>query len=298
MSTKVTSNISFGVPMPSSLHNSAYLPQSSSRNRTPAIKVSQNRPHRQSINIPTPKQSQPRTPLADISIQSNRANYRNGQWKKSPNPPIHPSQVWHRAPRITTGTGKSKKKRNQRRSAAHRQSQGEAKANFKKGVSELLPSLVPSLERLLKKSTTATDDDDQRDITEAIHVTVQQIMEAQCEEEAVVTKLLEAWCSGAVGYVPAEKPDGAVRLYGENVNSLCWFDRQKNKTPKILKMLCRYDPDIFQMLETQVNFDSDQCKPSDEKLIDKIGVMGEIVKSLRPVICTAEIDVLREARLK
>jgi hypothetical protein len=37
-------------------------------------------------------------------------------------------------------------------------------------------------------------------------------------------------------------------------------------------MLRRYDPDIFQMLETQVNFDSDQCKPSDEKLIDKIGV--------------------------
>jgi hypothetical protein len=66
-----------------------------------------------------------------------------------------------------------------------------SKSQLQKGVSELLPSLVPSLECLLKKSSTATDDDKQRDAANAIHVTAQQIMEARCEEEAVVTKLLE-----------------------------------------------------------------------------------------------------------
>jgi hypothetical protein len=87
-----------------------------------------------------------------------------------------------------------------------------------------------------------------------------------------VNKLLQEWCAGAVGYIPSEKPEDCIRGYGENVNSLRWFDKKYNKTPKLLRQISHFNPDLLQLLETQTNFDSDQWTPRDGKLMDKIGV--------------------------
>jgi hypothetical protein len=103
-------------------------------------------------------------------------------------------------------------------------------------------------------------------------VTAQQIHEACCEEEAVVHKLLEEWCAGAVGYVPSEKPENSIRNLGENVNSMRWFEPKYSKHKQAEKLLSRYDVDMWHAIETQVNFDSDQWRQSDGKFMDRIGV--------------------------
>jgi hypothetical protein len=79
---------------------------------------------------------------------------------------------------------------------------------------DFTPKLSPTLEKLLHTATAASDDDNQRDLEEAIHVTAQQIHEARCDEEAAVNMLLQEWCAGAVGYVPSEKPEECIRVGG------------------------------------------------------------------------------------
>jgi hypothetical protein len=69
--------------------------------------------------------------------------------------------------------------------------------------------------------------------------------------------------------------DPLIRGYGENANSLRWFEKKYNKTPKLLRQISHFNPDVFSMIETQTNFDSDQWTPPDGKLMDKIGVGTE-----------------------
>lgn len=68
-------------------------------------------------------------------------------------------------------------------------------------MDEYLPKLSPSLEKLLKYSRAITsDDDNQKAVEDAIHVTAQQIHQARMEEEVAVNDLLQEWAAGAAGY--------------------------------------------------------------------------------------------------
>ena len=91
----------------------------------------------------------------------------------------------------------------------------------------------------------------------------------------MASKLLEDWCAGAVGYVPPEAPENAIRGFGENVNSFCWFDRKKCKVPQLLGFLRRFGVDILHVLETQMNVDCKQWKHRYGKLTDRVGVGRE-----------------------
>jgi hypothetical protein len=84
---------------------------------------------------------------------------------------------------------------------------------------EFTPKLSPTLEQLLHTAHAASDDDNRRELEEAIHVTAQQIHEARCNEEAAVNKLLQEWCSGAVGYIPSEKPEELTVFDGSKRNT-------------------------------------------------------------------------------
>lgn len=67
-------------------------------------------------------------------------------------------------------------------------------------MDEYLPKLSPSLEKLLKYSRATSDDDNQKAVEDAIHVTAQQIHQARMEEEVAVNDLLQEWAAGAASY--------------------------------------------------------------------------------------------------
>lgn len=187
-----------------------------------------------------------------------------------PTSPIQfPVNEWRSKPQ-------SRQAKAQQRTAAHRLSKKQkAQAKLKEGLKEFLPSLSPSVEKLLKSSRKATDDDQQRAIEETIAITAEQIHQARVEEEEVLEQLLSEWTKGAVGFIPSAKPDNTVRFYLENVNSLSWFDPDKTKFPDLKKKLDQYDIDHLQMIETGTNFDSSQVLPSDPRFTDKFGVGKE-----------------------
>jgi hypothetical protein len=208
---------------------------------------------------------------------------------------VFPAQIWGNTPSTPVQPNTS---RNQQRAAAHRNRQKQqSQADFKKGLRDFLPSLTPKLEDLLKQSSRTTDDDESKEIEDAIHVTAQQIHEARCEEEAVVHKLLEEWCAGAVGYVPSEKPENSIRNLGENVNSMRWFEPKYSKHKQAEKLLSRYDVDMWHAIETQVNFDSDQCDNPMASSWTGL-VLERIVRRYVPTICTTTTDAAQEVTLR
>jgi hypothetical protein len=126
------------------------------------------------------------------------------------------------------------------------------------------------LDTLLQTSRSTTDDDVQAAARESVKVTAAQINSARMEEEDVVHTMLQDWVQGAVGYVPSVKPDNVIRGYGENANSLRWFDHKCCKVPTLLKLFKRYDVDGCHVIETQTHFDS--IKDEGEQFRDKVGV--------------------------
>lgn len=181
-----------------------------------------------------------------------------------------PARVWAQPPRPSNNS------RSQQRSASHRAAnKSKAKTALHRGFAQYSSTFTPALRHLLNSNRAATDDDQQADIENAINVTAEQLAQARAEEEVEVNKMLEQWVQGAAGYVPSVKPDNSIRGMGENCNSLRWFEHKYCKVPKLIRQLRHYDVDQLHLLETQVNFDSSQVKPTDGRLQDKIGVGKE-----------------------
>ena len=137
--------------------------------------------------------------------------------------------------------------------------------SFQKGIEQFRKSLTPSLDTLLRTSRSTTDDDAQAAAGEYVKVS-----SARMEEEDVVHAMLQDWVQGAVGCVPSVKPDNVICGYGENANSLRWFDCKRCKVPRLLKLLKRYDVDGCHVIETQTHFDI--IKEEGEQFGDKVGV--------------------------
>jgi hypothetical protein len=111
--------------------------------------------------------------------------------------------------------------RSQQRAADNRkQRKTGATAKFQNGVKDFIPSLTPAVAKLLDSVGNASDDQEAQKLQEVLRVSAAQVAAARQEEEANASKLLEEWCAGAVGYVPPEVPENAIRGFGENINSI------------------------------------------------------------------------------
>lgn len=205
---------------------------------------------------------------------SNRFSFANPSRASTPKQQSpFPSNVWRQSNLFSSW--QSNLHGQQRAAQQRHRLKLKAQEKFHKGVKDFLPSLSPKLEQLFSATKSGGDDAERKELEDSIKVSAAQIYAAQCKDEKVTGRLLEEWCTGAVGFVPSQMPENALRCYGENINSMKWFDHQECKVPQAIRLFDRNKVDFAHMIETQMNIHCKQWKHSYGRLEDRIGVNEE-----------------------
>jgi hypothetical protein len=150
----------------------------------------------------------------------------------------------------------NKKRRSQQRAATRRKQQERIQQQdaFKHKADTFLTSVQPSVAELLTHSNQDPTAERQR-LQKELRISAEALHKAQEEEEHIVQSMVENWLNGGVGYVPLDKEDDTIRCFGENFNSLHWFEPKHNKCHRATKLIHKYGLDMFSGMECQVQWD-------------------------------------------
>ena len=129
-----------------------------------------------------------------------------------------------------------------------RQKRGKFDRSANKYMKRAQPSGVELLDYVNKAFQQANDKSSKNDLEGKAW----EIHKAECQEEAYVDQLLDAWKEGGFGILPSKKTDGTLRFTFENYDSLSMFG-PPGKRNKLRQIKNKYEPDIMAGIEHGAN---------------------------------------------
>ena len=147
--------------------------------------------------------------------------------------------------------------------------------NFRRGTAKLRKTARPTHDQLVQDSEREGRKVTGEDRTPALEAAVEQVAAAEACEQQAVTELLQEMSSDGYGGVPDAKPDGVIRLFGENVNNFGIYDKTKEwKLKRLREINRRFQTDGALLLEGGVDF---RQVPDDKKFETFLGGTAEKV---------------------